>query len=98
MKRTETNYIDLGKEKLPFRYSILSFIKFQDEFNKEVTSIKTIDESIKYFYCAYSAGCTFEKITQKYDLEGFTNIIDEYPEIIQVLSKKLIEQTGAKKN
>ena len=97
MKRTETNFIDIGKERLPFRYSILSFIKFQDEFNKEVTEIKTVSDSIAYFYCAYSAGCTFEKIVQKYDYEEFINLIDSYPELMSILSEKLLESSGAKK-
>jgi len=97
MKRIETINIDIDSDKLPFRFSVLSFMKLRNEFNLEVTEINSIEDTVNYFYCAYSAGCNYEKVEQKYDLESFWTLIEEYPELIATLSAKLADSNDSKK-
>jgi len=97
MKKVETYQIDFGMRRLPFRFSVMSFIKFQDEYNKEITDIKNVGDSINYFYCAYCAGCSYEGKSIDVDHSTFIKLIDDYPQSIQALTEKMIESSGAKK-
>lgn len=97
MKRIETIYIDIDGERLPFRFSVLSFIKLQEDFNMELTDIVTASDSINYFFCAYSAGCSFDNIEVKHSLASFWRLIEEYPEMLGELTKKLMETLDTKK-
>ena len=97
MKKIETYQIDFGAKRLPFRFSIMSFIKFQDDYHKEITEIKTVGDSVNYFYCAYYAGCLHDKKQIELELSDFVGLLDDYPQAIQALTEKLLESSGTKK-
>lgn len=96
MKKVETNHIYFGDLKLPFRFSINSFIYFTEEYGKEITDIHTIKDAIYFFFCAYKAGCDYSK-SDKITYEEFSTLIEDYPESLTILSGLMGDALGTKK-
>jgi len=88
MERIHTHNIAIGEEKFPFRFSIISYMKYFDLTGKEATTIKTTEDAINYFYCAYKSGCDYEKQEIKLQLEDWLNLVDDYPECLEVITKR----------
>lgn len=91
MKRTETYFVNFGKEKLPFRFGILSYMIFKDLFDKEITEVKTMTDEIQYYFSAYKSGCDCEKIVRDTTINDFIRLVDEYPENLSILDKFLLD-------
>lgn len=96
MKRQETYFVDFGKEKLPFRFGILSYMIFKDLFGKEITECKTLTDEVNYYFSAYKAGCDSDKIVRDTTIDDFIRLVDAYPENLSILDKFLLD--FAKKN
>ena len=97
MKRVDTQIIEIEDHFYPFRFSILSFMTYQTMYDKEITECKTITDYIRYFYCAYIAGCNFERSEIILTADEFTALIDSYPEVLNDLTVAFSESQPKKK-
>lgn len=97
MKRLETTKVNIGGEILPLRFSILSFITFKEKFDKEISDVKTIEDQIQYFYCAYLAGCKYDDVESTYSYKDWFDLIDDFPQSLKDLSEAMVAATESKK-
>lgn len=98
MKRLETATVQIGEDKYPFRFSVLSFMMYSEQFGKEITQCKTLSDQLNYFYCAYQAGCEYSNTEKTIaDINAWIRLLDEYPEVLKELGSLLTESTSKKK-
>ena len=96
MQRVQTHHIEIGEEVLPFRFSLMSYMHYFELTGKEATTISTTSDAIIYFYCAFKSGCEYERIECSLTLPDWMNLIDDYPESIENITKRF-ESTIKKK-
>lgn len=98
MKRLETKWLSIGGKEYPFRFSVLSFMLYSEQFDKEITQCKTFADQLRYYYCAYQAGCEYEKVEKKIsDLNDWLILIDDYPDVLKQMGTALADATSKKK-
>ena len=96
MQRTQTYLIEVGEDILPFRFSLMSCMHYFELTEREITTIKKQEDAIIYFYCAYKSGCEYTKEECQYSLSEWMNLIDDYPEAVNEITKQF-ESTLKKK-
>lgn len=88
MQRIQTYNIEVGEYTLPFRFSIMASIEYFELTGQEVSTIKTERAAVDYFYCAYKAGCAYNRENETVSRKDWNNLVDDYPKFMLTLTER----------
>lgn len=97
MTKIETKIINVEGRELPIRFSINAFMYFSEEYNGSLNNLTSLKDALNLFYCAYKAGCDYQKKSPELTHEDFLQLIDDYPEVLTELTQIVTTQISSKK-
>ena len=88
--------VTINKKKYPVRMGFRALLEFEEMTGKNANQLGelTTKEMISLFYCGIKAGCRKEAKKFNYDFEGFIDLIEDHPEIIEQMGTVFNPEEG----